>query len=43
MPVVPVVSGRQVLSTGVQAPAQQAFDQPNIGDALAKVEIRQLV
>ena len=37
MPVVPVVSGRQVLSTGVQAPAQQAFDQPNIGDALAKV------
>lgn len=37
MPVVPVVSGRQVLSTGVQAPARQAFDQPNIGDALAKV------
>jgi hypothetical protein len=25
MPTVPTVSGRQVLSTGVQAPAQQAF------------------
>lgn len=36
MPVVPTISGRQVLSTGVQAPAQQAFDQPNIGDALVK-------
>lgn len=35
MPTVPTVSGRQVLSTGVQAPAQQAFTQPGIGDAIA--------
>lgn len=36
MPTVPTVSGRQVLSTGVQAPAQQAFSQPSIGDAIAQ-------
>lgn len=36
MPTVPTVSGRQVLSTGVQAPAQQAFTQPGIGDAIAQ-------
>lgn len=36
MPTVPTVPGRQVLSTGVQAPAQQAFTQPGIGDAIAQ-------
>lgn len=34
MPVVPTVTGRQVQSQGVNAPALQTFDQPNIGDAL---------
>ncbi|EDU5496406.1 transglycosylase SLT domain-containing protein [Salmonella enterica] len=34
MPVVPTVNGRQVESRGFQSPGFQAFDQPNIGDAL---------
>lgn len=34
MPVVPTVTGRQVESRGVQSPGFQAFDQPNIGDAI---------
>lgn len=34
MPVVPTVTGRQVDSRGFQSPGFQAFDQPNIGDAI---------
>lgn len=34
MPTVPTVTGRQVESRGVQSPGFQAFDQPNIGDAI---------
>ncbi|HFE6695567.1 TPA: transglycosylase SLT domain-containing protein [Salmonella enterica subsp. enterica serovar Newport] len=34
MPVVPTVNGRQVESRGGQSPGFQAFEQPNIGDAL---------
>lgn len=34
MPVVPTVTGRQVESRGFQSPGFQAFDQPNIGDAI---------
>ncbi|HHL3224731.1 TPA: transglycosylase SLT domain-containing protein [Citrobacter freundii] len=34
MPVVPTVNGRQVESRGFQSPGFQAFEQPNIGDAL---------
>ncbi|ELF9189643.1 transglycosylase SLT domain-containing protein [Salmonella enterica] len=34
MPTVPTVTGRQVESMGVQSPGFQAFDQPNIGDAI---------
>ncbi|MEB0942251.1 transglycosylase SLT domain-containing protein [Citrobacter braakii] len=34
MPVVPTVNGRQVESRGFQSPGFQAFDQPNIGDAI---------
>ncbi|EAT9255685.1 Lytic transglycosylase, catalytic [Salmonella enterica subsp. enterica] len=34
MPVVPTVNGRQVESRGGQSPGFQAFDQPNIGDAI---------
>ncbi|HBY2487031.1 TPA: lytic transglycosylase [Klebsiella pneumoniae] len=34
MPVVPTVAGRQVESRGVQTGGFQAFDQPNITDAL---------
>ncbi|MCR6041884.1 hypothetical protein HNV30_17880, partial [Salmonella enterica subsp. enterica] len=37
MPTVPTVTGRQVESRGVQSPGFQAFDQPNIGDALTQV------
>ncbi|MDH0321267.1 hypothetical protein N7390_06595 [Citrobacter freundii] len=37
MPVVPTVNGRQVESRGFQSPGFQAFDQPNIGDALTQV------
>ncbi|EDV3452105.1 hypothetical protein S567_004260 [Salmonella enterica subsp. enterica] len=37
MPVVPTVTGRQVESRGFQSPGFQAFDQPNIGDALTQV------
>ncbi|EAA7887221.1 hypothetical protein MB90_003625 [Salmonella enterica subsp. enterica] len=36
MPVVPTVNGRQVESRGFQSPGFQAFDQPNIGDALTQ-------
>lgn len=36
MPVVPTVTGRQVQSQGVNAPALQTFDQPNVGDALVQ-------
>lgn len=35
MPIVPTVQGRQVESRGVQTGGFQAFDQPNITDALA--------
>lgn len=35
MPVVPTVTGRQVESRGVNAPAIASFNTPNIGDALA--------
>ncbi|EBA4875334.1 lytic transglycosylase [Salmonella enterica] len=34
MPTVPTVTGRQVESRGFQSPGFQAFDQPNIGDAI---------
>lgn len=34
MPTVPTVTGRQVESRGFQSPGFQAFEQPNIGDAL---------
>lgn len=34
MPTVPTVSGRQVESRGFQSPGFQAFDQPNIDDAI---------
>ncbi|EPJ3932689.1 hypothetical protein L7M14_003340 [Klebsiella pneumoniae] len=34
MPVVPTVAGRQVESRGVSTQGFQAFDQPNVGDAL---------
>ncbi|EBM0930635.1 lytic transglycosylase [Salmonella enterica] len=34
MPVVPTVNGRQVESRGFQSPGFQAFEQPNIGDAI---------
>lgn len=34
MPVVPTVNGRQVESRGFQSPGIQAFQQPNIGDAI---------
>lgn len=34
MPTVPTVTGRQVESRGGQSPGFQAFDQPNIGDAI---------
>ncbi|ENK5167954.1 TPA: transglycosylase SLT domain-containing protein [Citrobacter freundii] len=37
MPTVPTVAGRQVESRGFQSPGMQAFDQPNIGDAIAQV------
>jgi hypothetical protein len=37
MPVVPTVTGRQVESRGFQSPGFQAFEQPNIGDALTQV------
>ncbi|MCC9297017.1 hypothetical protein LOK69_00650 [Escherichia coli] len=37
MPVVPTVNGRQVESRGFQSPGIQAFQQPNIGDALTQV------
>lgn len=37
MPTVPTVTGRQVESRGFQSPGIQAFEQPNIGDALAQV------
>lgn len=36
MPVVPTVTGRQVQSHGINAPALQTFDQPNVGDALVQ-------
>lgn len=34
MPVVPTVNGRQVESRGFQSPGFQAFEQPNISDAI---------
>lgn len=34
MPVVPTVNGRQVESRGFQSPGFQAFEQPNVGDAI---------
>ena len=34
MPTVPTVTGRQVESRGFQSPGIQAFEQPNIGDAI---------
>ncbi|HEH7628100.1 TPA: hypothetical protein SHX75_003457 [Escherichia coli] len=37
MPTVPTVTGRQVESRGVQAPAMQALPQPNIGDVVTQV------
>lgn len=37
MPVVPTVTGRQVESRGVNAPAIASFNTPNIGDAIADV------
>lgn len=37
MPTVPTVTGRQVESRGFQSPGMQAFEQPNIGDAIAQV------
>lgn len=37
MPTVPTVTGRQVESRGFQSPGIQAFEQPNIGDALTQV------
>lgn len=37
MPTVPTVTGRQVESRGFQSPGLQAFEQPNIGDALTQV------
>ncbi|VFS64171.1 Uncharacterised protein [Kluyvera cryocrescens] len=37
MPTVPTVTGRQVESRGFQSPGMQAFDQPNIGDAISQV------
>ncbi|ECK5174317.1 hypothetical protein FRL22_21145 [Salmonella enterica] len=37
MPVVPTVNGRQVESRGFQFPGFQAFEQPNIGDAITQV------
>lgn len=37
MPTVPTVTGRQVESRGFQSPGMQAFDQPNIGDAISEV------
>ncbi|EAW2652133.1 hypothetical protein AUA07_04090 [Salmonella enterica subsp. enterica serovar Heidelberg] len=37
MPTVPTVTGRQVESRGFQSPGFQAFEQPNIGDALTQV------
>jgi hypothetical protein len=41
MPTVPTVSGRQVLSTGVQAPAQQAFVSQVLEMLLRRQGIRQ--
>lgn len=37
MPTVPTVTGRQVEGRGFQSPGMQAFDQPNIGDAISQV------
>lgn len=37
VPTVPTVTGRQVESRGFQSPGMQAFEQPNIGDAIAQV------
>ncbi|MEW5560605.1 hypothetical protein AB1287_10200 [Enterobacter asburiae] len=37
MPVVPTTTGRQVQSRGVSTQGFQAFDTPNMGDALANV------
>jgi len=37
MPTVPTVTGRQVESRGFQSPGMQAFNQPNIGDAISQV------
>ena len=37
MPTVPTVTGRQVESRGFQSPGFQAFEQPNVGDALTQV------
>lgn len=37
MPVVPTVTGREVQSQGFSSPGFQAFEQPNIGDALVDV------
>lgn len=37
MPTVPTVNGRQVESRGFQSPGFQAFEQPNVGDALTQV------
>lgn len=37
MPTVPTVTGRQVESRGFQSPGMQAFDQPNIGEAISQV------
>lgn len=34
MPTVPTVTGRQVESRGFQSPRFQAFEQPNVGDAI---------
>lgn len=36
MPTVPTVTGRQVDSRAIQSPGIQAFEQPNIGDALTQ-------
>ncbi|MGY9340865.1 transglycosylase SLT domain-containing protein [Citrobacter braakii] len=35
MPVVPTVTGREVQSQGFSSPGFQAFEQPNVGDAIA--------
>lgn len=34
MPVVPTVTGREVQSQGFSSPGFQAFEQPNVGDAI---------